>query len=219
MAADPVVVSHYSDALCVWAYVAQVRFDELGSTFEHEVQIDYRYCSAFGAVHQKMHSGWAERGGVAGYAAHVQGIVDKFEHVHLHADTWARVTPTSSMPAHVFLRAVALVDPSAHREAAWAVRLAFFAQGRDISQRDELLAIAEQGNVSRVEVERRLNDGSAYASLSLDLRTAAEQGITVSPTAVFNEGRQRLTGNVGYRVLEANVAELLRQPAAEVSWC
>ena len=36
----------------------------------------------------------------------------------------------------------------------------------------------------------------------------------------MNEGRQRLFGNVGYRVLEANVNELLRNDAAGVaSWC
>ena len=33
----------------------------------------------------------------------------------------------------------------------------------------------------------------------------AEFNITMSPTVVFNEGRQQLRGNVGYRVHEANV--------------
>jgi hypothetical protein len=37
---------------------------------------------------------------------------------------------------------------------------------------------------------------------------------------LFNEGRQVLTGNVGYRVIEANVRELLRQPSDDQSsWC
>lgn len=31
----------------------------------------------------------------------------------------------------------------------------------------------------------------------------------VSSTLIFNEGRQRLNGNVGYRVIEANIRELL----------
>ena len=34
------------------------------------------------------------------------------------------------------------------------------------------------------------------------------------PTCVLNEGRQLLFGNVGDRVLEANIRELLREPAA-----
>jgi len=36
---------------------------------------------------------------------------------------------------------------------------------------------------------------------------------------LFNEGRQVLTGNVGYRVIEANVRELLRVPVDQSSWC
>jgi len=36
---------------------------------------------------------------------------------------------------------------------------------------------------------------------------------------VFNEGRQVLTGNVGYRVIEANVRELLHTLANQSSWC
>ena len=40
------------------------------------------------------------------------------------------------------------------------------------------------------------------------------------PTSVLKEGRQVLFGNVGDRVLEANIRELLREPAARAaSWC
>ena len=41
----------------------------------------------------------------------------------------------------------------------------------------------------------------------------------MSPTLSLNEDRQRLAGNVGYRVIEANVRELLEGPAPEGSWC
>lgn len=35
----------------------------------------------------------------------------------------------------------------------------------------------------------------------------------------FNEGRQTLSRNVGYRVLEANIRELIERPAGQQSWC
>jgi hypothetical protein len=36
----------------------------------------------------------------------------------------------------------------------------------------------------------------------------------------MNEGRQRLFGDVGYRLIEANVEELLRgRTPDEASWC
>ncbi len=37
---------------------------------------------------------------------------------------------------------------------------------------------------------------------------------------MLNQGHQKLYGNLGYRVIEANIRELLREPGAgEMSWC
>jgi len=43
--------------------------------------------------------------------------------------------------------------------------------------------------------------------------------VSSSPTLLLNEGRQRLVGNVGYRILEANVRELFERPGVQQSWC
>ena len=40
-----------------------------------------------------------------------------------------------------------------------------------------------------------------------------------SPTYLLDNGRQKLYGNVGYRVLEANVQELIERPEGIASWC
>ena len=64
-----------------------------------------------------------------------------------------------------------------------------------------------------------LQNGSAMAALSGDLRSAQELAVKGSPTWVLNDGRQILYGNVGYRILGANIEELLKHPAAEASWC
>ncbi len=45
-------------------------------------------------------------------------------------------------------------------------------------------------------------------------------GIQGSPTFVLNEGRQKLYGNVGYRIIDANIQEMLREPRTDqASWC
>jgi hypothetical protein len=59
----------------------------------------------------------------------------------------------------------------------------------------------------------------AYAQVSRDFDLVKEHAVTVSPTMIFNEGRQRLNGNVGYRVIEANVRELLQNRPDQQSWC
>jgi hypothetical protein len=36
----------------------------------------------------------------------------------------------------------------------------------------------------------------------------------------LNDGRQKLYGNVGFRIIEANIQELLRAPVGDqASWC
>ena len=69
--------------------------------------------------------------------------------------------------------------------------------------------------LSRIQID----SGDAYAQLSKDLELVKEHNITVSPTLILNEGRQRLNGNVGYRAIEANIRELLNTPPGEKSWC
>jgi len=36
---------------------------------------------------------------------------------------------------------------------------------------------------------------------------------------VLNEGRQKLYGNVGFRIIEGSIKELLADPGDRASWC
>ena len=53
-----------------------------------------------------------------------------------------------------------------------------------------------------------------------DVELKEAHKIEGSPTYYLNEGRQKLYGNVGYRILEANVLELMQNETSELaSWC
>ena len=68
--------------------------------------------------------------------------------------------------------------------------------------------------------QRYLDDGRAHAALSADYKEAENLGVKGSPTMILNEGRQKLFGNVGYRIIEVNIQELLREPNPDqASWC
>ena len=82
-----------------------------------------------------------------------------------------------------------------------------------------LLALAAEAGQDRAALESALQDGSALARLSDDQRSASDLSVRGSPTWVINDGRQILYGNVGYRILHANIDELLKHPNAEASWC
>ena len=69
-------------------------------------------------------------------------------------------------------------------------------------------------------LREQLDSGAAQAALHLDTEARDEYLVPGSPTLVFNEGRQRLYGNVGYRIIEANIRELFHDPQyGEASWC
>jgi predicted DsbA family dithiol-disulfide isomerase len=108
---------------------------------------------------------------------------------------------------------------SIFEEAIWQVRTAFFEQARDISSRQVLLDVLGQVGIPIPEVEAKLSSGEAMAQLCRDIELRDEHKIEGSPTYYLNQGRQKLYGNVGYRVVSANLRELLEQPGHQASWC
>lgn len=215
-------ITHFSDALCIWAFISQVRVAELREQFGADIVLDYRYFSVFGDIRTKMATQWRERGGLEGYAAHVREAAQRFEHVRLAEGLWLRNTPTSSLPAHLVLAAARIVaanDADHVLALDYAIRRAFFEQGRDVSQAAILLETCEAEGADVAAIERALQTGEAHAALAGDMKLAQEIDVRSSPTLTFNEGRQTLSGNVGYRVIEANVRELLRDPGDRQSWC
>ena len=51
-------IDYYSDVLCIWAYIAQARVDEIKKQFGDQVEINYRVCKVFADVDYKMQTTW-----------------------------------------------------------------------------------------------------------------------------------------------------------------
>ena len=229
-----VSVSYFSDILCIWAYIAQIRLDQLRKQFTDRVTIDCHYLSVFGDTGAKIGQGWQDRGGYAGYHKHLQTLAAQYDHIVIHPDLWLQDPPASSQSCHLFLKAIQQLqqegvipqppdNQTGHRslleEAAWQCRLAFFRDGLNIARHDIQLGIAEQLDLPTADIENRLNTGMAHAALNADQSLCRQYRIHGSPTFVLNEGRQILYGNIGYRIIEANIQELLEHPHNRASWC
>lgn len=220
-------IEYYSDILCVWAYIAERRVEELARAFGDKIEIEQRFCSVFPDAHGKIERTWAARGGYQGFNRHLAEVAGKFPHIEVNDRVWLDVRPRSSAGAHLFVKAVECLEtesvPYLDRlsvRAAAAVRHAFFAEARDISDWRVHREIAADLGVDYADLRERIVASDAVAALAADLSLAQQQNVTGSPTFIMNEGRQRLFGNVGYRLLEANVQELLRNPSeGEASWC
>lgn len=213
-------LTYFSDVLCIWAYISQARIDEVSECYPDDVAIDYRFCSVFGDTAHKIGTGWSDRGSYSGFRKHVLDSAASFEHIELHPDIWERCRPASSTPAHLALKAVQMTSMDKFKPALNAIRSAFFEHSQDISRWAVLRDVLQAAGVSVEEIKEVLDAGVAHAALEADHREQQSLMVQGSPTYILNEGRQKLYGNVGYGVIEANIKELLRSPVAgAASWC
>ncbi len=218
-------ITHYSDILCVWAYVSQIRINELIDNYGENIDLEFLFFTVFGNAVEKIDKQWESKGGRAAYSKHVQGIVNQFGHLPVHPDLWLKDAPVSSLTCHLYLCAAQLAEENGKLESgtftnlAWQMRKSFFAEAKDISNIDIIREIIEEKNLPLSEFESNITNGKAYAVLSKHMQYALYRFVRASPTLTFNEDRQRLTGNVGYRIIEANVRELLESPEEQQSWC
>jgi predicted DsbA family dithiol-disulfide isomerase len=224
-----VEIKYFSDILCVWAYISQARIDAIKEKFGEGVRIEHRFCSVFGDTAAKIDTAWKEKGGYAGFNAHLRAAAVKFPHIEVHPDLWLATKPATSMSAHLFLKALQLGErdtatreqrPGLFDRAMWAFRRAFFKECRDISRFDVQREVAAALGADVGAVEERIHSGAAFAALAADYQEADKLRIEGSPSLVLNQGRQKLYGNVGFWLIEANVQGLMRTPAGDdASWC
>jgi predicted DsbA family dithiol-disulfide isomerase len=213
-------LTYYSDVLCIWAYIAQARVDEIAHQFPDQVEIDFRFCSVFGDTANNIESAWRKRGGYAGFGQHVLDSVAAFPHLSVNPEIWQNCRPASSAPAHLILKSVQHIDKKKCAPILIAIREAFFSQCRDIAYWPVLLDIVTQAGISADEIQKVVDQGIAHAALEADMRDQKALLIQGSPSYILNDGRQKLYGNVGYSVIEANIKELLRSPESGLaSWC
>jgi predicted DsbA family dithiol-disulfide isomerase len=214
------VVDYYSDVLCVWAWIAQRRIDELNKKFGNKIQFSYYYVDIFGDVATKMETQWTAKGGYDGFEAHVKHSCDDHDSVVINSKVWNTIKPTTSANAHLVLKAIELnFGKSAGIDMALAIRKGFFESAIDISNLECLYQLIESSGLEAEQVKASVNGGQAIAALMSDYQQATKNAIKGSPSYVIDGGRQTLYGNVGYRVLSANIEELLKNPTNEASWC
>jgi predicted DsbA family dithiol-disulfide isomerase len=213
-------VDYFSDVLCIWAWIAERKNHELLSDFALKVELQCVFLDLFSNTRVRIGEGWKDRGGYEGFGEHVRTAAAPYEEAPVHADVWDRVRPTTSANAHLVLKAAEQVGASeVTRRLASLIRRRFFVDAVDVGQLGRLYEIADEAGLSVDEIRARIEDGRAIAALLSDSKRAHETRVSGSPTWVMNTGRQMLYGNVGYRVLRANVEELLDRPEHEASWC
>lgn len=229
-----VEVMYFTDILCIWAYLAQIRIDKMKTTFGASIVLHNHFIPVFGSVKLKLEKNWSSQGGVAAYNKHIRDIALKYSHIDVHPDIWINNTPATSASVHLFLKAVQILESRGElpclttqtdcsnnmfEATVWELRLAFFRHLIDVSSFEQQMDIAERLGLPLQKIEALIHNGIAFAALDDDLQLKEKYNVNGSPTLILNEGRQIIYGNVGYRVIEANIQELLNQPENQASWC
>ncbi len=226
-----VEITYFSDVLCIWAYASQARVNAIKEQFGDAVRIKHRFCSVFGDTARKITSSWNDKGGYDGFNSHLQKVAERFPHIELHPEIWLKVRPSTSSSAHLFMKAVQQWNDESRSartpnvgnifdQVLWDFRCAFFRDCRDIARWDIQCEIAKAHGVDIAAIEQCIHNGDAFARLAADDQDADKMRIEGSPSFVLNEGRQKLYGNIGFRLIETNIQELLRAPRTdEASWC
>jgi len=226
-------VSHFSDVLCIWAYISQIRLDELKTEFSSNIKLQYHFLRVFGCVKSTLDKQWQNRGGAKAYNKHVLSVAAKFNHIEVHPDIWLENQPSTSISCHIFCKALQILESRGELDTqpgeksqktpfenfVWQARAGFFKDLMNIADLQVLIQLAEQQNLPVGKILEKINNGEAYAAMDNDIQTETTYHVSGSPTLVFNEGRQTIYGNVGYRVIQANMRELINQPDHQASWC
>lgn len=226
-------VEIFTDILCVWSYFAQARLDQLKRDFGDRVELHPRCISTFGNSSGKIGNDWKDRGGREGLNRYLRKLSGHWDYVDLHPEIWLRNAPASSEPAHLYIKAAQRLeaegefanaaDTNGRKVAdvfAWRLRCAFFARAENVADVSVLRRVAADVGLPVDALQELVDRGHAHAALQCDRDAEQAYCVSGSPTLVFNEGRQKLYGNVGYRIIEANIRELLRNAHhGEATWC
>lgn len=229
-----ITILYFTDLLCVWAYISQIRIEKLKIKFDSDIIFQEHFVSVFGAADSKIEKNWGRKGGASAYSKFIHETSLKFDHIEVHPDIWTKNSPASSTSCHLLLKAIQMLEArdeiqttdqvnhdnkSAFNAVAWELRLAFFRDLADISNYKVQMGIVDKLGLPCKKIEDVIQSGAAFSALEDDLQLKEKFGVSGSPSLVLNEGRQIIYGNVGYRVIEANIQELLSQPENQASWC
>ena len=220
-----ITLDYFTDVLCIWAYVAQIRLDELNQEFDDKIQVNEHFITLFGNTQKRIGEGWKDKGGFEGFNQHVLKVAEGFPHLKINPNVWITCRPTSSANSHLYLKAIQLlveentVSNTNFQTMILNIRKAFFQDAKDISQMSVLIELAKKLSLPIELIQDKSDNGCAIAALCGDMDLRDKNKLEGSPTYLLDNGRQKLYGNVGYRVLEANIQELIERPEGIASWC
>ena len=190
-------VDIWSDVICPWCYIGKTRFDEALARFEGPGRIEVEYHAyqldptAAPGVTMPVAEAYARK---FGGPERARQIIDELTAVAAGDGLDFRLDQAKR--ANTLLAHRAIWFAATHRrQAALKERLmaAYFTEGRNIGDPDELASLAAEVGLDEVEVAAFLTSTEGAGEVAEDLAQAAAYGITAVPTYVV-DGRWSIPG-------------------------
>ena len=185
----------FSDVVCPWCYIGKRRFDRSAANlitagFNLNLEVNYRPFqldpTAPLDAPTPVRDAYAKKFGTTERAdeilSHVTTIAAT-EGINFRMDIAIRANTSR---AHRLI-ALAQTTELDHTKLKESLMIAYFCEGRDISNIDTLIDIASTFGLDKVQVSEMFNSKLGDQQLDADLLRATELGVTAVPTYVFNE--------------------------------
>ncbi len=185
----------FSDVVCPWCYIGKRRFDRAVTNLATAginliLEVNYRPfqldpTAPIGAP-SPVRDAYAKKFGSQERAdeilKHVTTVAAT-EGINFQMDIAVRANTSR---AHRLI-ALAQTTELDHTKLKESLMIAYFCEGRDISNIDTLIDIGAAFGLDHAQVSEMLNSEQSSQQLDADLSRARELGVTAVPTYVFNE--------------------------------
>ena len=185
----------FSDVVCPWCYIGKRRFDRAVTNLATAginliLEVNYRPfqldpTAPIGAP-SPVRDAYAKKFGSQERAdeilKHVTTVAAT-EGINFQMDIAVRANTSR---AHRLI-ALAQTTELDHTKLKESLMIAYFCEGRDISNIDTLMDIGAAFGLDHAQVSEMLNSEQSSQQLDADLSRANELGVTAVPTYVFNE--------------------------------
>ena len=185
----------FSDVVCPWCYIGKRRFDRAVTNLATAginliLEVNYRPfqldpTAPIGAP-SPVRDAYAKKFGSQERAdeilKHVTTVAAT-EGINFQMDIAVRANTSR---AHRLI-ALAQTTELDHTKLKESLMIAYFYEGRDISNIDTLIDIGAAFGLDHAQVSEMLNSEQSSQQLDADLSRARELGVTAVPTYVFNE--------------------------------
>jgi len=196
-------VTVYSDYICPFCYIGKRLADRLEARFGIEAE-----WKGF-EIHPEIPRGGCDYESLGFSGGVTDALLSRI--TGLAGEVGLDIAPSSRIPnSHLALEVAEFAKESGRfRDYHEAVFRAYWQEGVDIGDREQLFAIAAAAGLDRAELEAYLGSGCAAARLNGYLREAHQQGIAAVPTFVI--GDRKVVGAQPFEVLESVFEEERRR--------